>query len=39
MQKYFFDTFKLLTEKGEIAIQEWEKISSIDILNSPAYFL
>lgn len=38
MQKYFFDTFKLLTEKGEIAIQEWEKISSIDILNSQLFY-
>lgn len=37
MQKYFFETFKVLIEKEKISIEEWEKISSIDILNSQPF--
>lgn len=37
MQKYFYETFKLLIEKGKISIEEWEKISSVDILNKQPF--
>ncbi|HEX3008172.1 MAG TPA: hypothetical protein VHO90_11215, partial [Bacteroidales bacterium] len=37
MQKYFYETFKLLIEKDKISIEEWEKTSSIDILNSQPF--
>ncbi|WP_313345504.1 hypothetical protein [Sedimentibacter sp.] len=37
MQKYYFETFKILIEKGKITTEEWEKISSINILNNQPF--
>lgn len=37
MQKYFFDTLELLIEKEKITIEEWEKISGFDILNTQPF--
>ncbi|HEX2946500.1 MAG TPA: hypothetical protein VHT96_11155 [Clostridia bacterium] len=37
MQKYFYETFKLLIENKKMSIEEWEKISSVDILNNQPF--
>lgn len=38
MQKYFYETFKFLVEKEKISIEEWEKTSSIDMLNTQPFY-
>jgi len=37
MQKYYFEALKSLIEKGKVTIEEWEKTSSMDILNSQLF--
>ncbi|WP_312812174.1 nucleotidyltransferase domain-containing protein [Sedimentibacter sp.] len=37
MQKYYYETFKILIEKGKIPIEEWEKICNINILNNQPF--
>ena len=37
MQKYFYESFKLLIENKSMAIEEWEKIGSIDVLNNQPF--
>lgn len=37
MQKHFYETFKILIEKEKISIEEWEKISSVDVLNNQPF--